>query len=123
MRRPDGVEGKRCFSTRSNMARRENDLLNHLAAMCKPTEVKIVFTEQTIWQMNHSQMAKCMRWVALEERCRLARVKAQQHIGLVGAGNVPLVHRNEHHAVAVHGLRTQSGFIELPKTRLDILPT
>ena len=68
-------------------------------------------------------MAKFMRWVTLKGRCHLPRVKAQQHIGLVGAGNVPLIHRNEHHAVAVHGLRTQIGFIELPKTRLDILPT
>ena len=99
----DGMEGQRGLSTRCDVARWKHHFAYDFTGGGLPTAVEVVLEQQTVWQIHHSQVLKSIARATFHGFKWPPNLQRPKQIGLIGAGDVPLIDGDQNHRFTAHG--------------------
>lgn len=120
MRYADGVQGQGCLSACCDVARGKHDFTHGFTCGCSPATIEMVFEQQSIGQIHHAKVVKCVGWTPFNRVHRGPLVPRAQQVSLVGAGDITLIYGDQNHRIFDHALTFAHLYFEMPQTRLDI---
>ena len=120
MRHTNWVEGQGWFPAGGDVPRWKDDFRDRFTRCILPTLVKVVFKQQTVGKVEHSDMVQGIGRIPLNGGYLLPCTQFPENISLIRAGDVLLIHSDENNTLSAHVQISGGSYFEMTQTSIHI---